>query len=330
MRNLFFTLCMLLAFGVNTFASELMVYSSRAEHLIKPLFEEFTKETGIKVRYVTDKDGALIEKLKVEGSRTPADVLMTVDAGNLWLAAKENLLQPVKSKTLESAIPEHLRDTNNLWFGLTIRARTIIYNSDKVKPSELSTYADLANPKWEGRLCLRTSKKVYNQSMVAMFIAEQGANKTEEILLGWVDNLATAPLSSDTKVIEAIEMGKCDVGIINSYYLGRYLEKSPNSKVKLFWADQNGNGVHVNISGAGVTKYAKNKENAVKLLEWLVSDKAQQMYAEMNFEYPVKKGVPLNSLLNSWGSFKQNKTNLSFAGELQGVAIRLMDKVGYK
>jgi iron(III) transport system substrate-binding protein len=173
MRNLFFTLCMLLAFGVNTFASELMVYSSRAEHLIKPLFEEFTKETGIKVRYVTDKDGALIEKLKVEGSRTPADVLMTVDAGNLWLAAKENLLQPVKSKTLESAIPEHLRDTNNLWFGLTIRARTIIYNSDKVKPSELSTYADLANPKWKGGLCLRTSKKVYNQSMVAMFIAEQ-------------------------------------------------------------------------------------------------------------------------------------------------------------
>lgn len=330
MKKFFLIVLMIFAISSQIFAKEVVVYSSRAEHLIKPLFDEFTKETGVSVKFITDKEGALIERLKAEGNRTPADIFMTVDVGNLWIAANNNLLQPIKSEVLEKLIPEYLRDPENRWYGLSVRARTIVYNSKKVSADDLSTYFDLASDKWEGRLCLRTSQKVYNQSLVAMFIADYGHRKTEEILKGWVKNLSMAPLSSDTKVIEAIEAGKCDVGIINSYYLGRYLEKNKDSNVKIFWSDQKENGVHINISGAGVTKYAKNPEEATKLLEWLANDKAQMIYADLNYEYPVRKNLKLNAMLESWGTFKVNDLNLSYAGKLQSDAIRLMDKVGYK
>ncbi len=312
----------------------LFVYSARKEHLIKPLFEKFTSQTGIQVKYVTDKAGALLQKLKAEDENSPADILMTVDAGNLWKAADSQLFEAANSRVLSKNIPPHLKDSNNLWFGLSVRSRTIIYNSEKVDASNLSTYKDLGSPKWKKRLCLRTAKKVYNQSMVAMFIEQYGIAETEEFLKSWVSNLAAPVFSSDTAIIEAIDAGQCDVGIVNSYYLGRYIKKNSASKVKVFWPNQKSSanklGVHVNISGAGILKSSKNKKKALALLEWLSSKEAQTQYAQLNYEYPVLSGVPLDAIVSNWGEFKQNTLNMSLAGKNQGQAIKLMDRAGYK
>ena len=311
---------------------EIVVYTSRKEHLVKPFFEQFTAETGIEINYITDSEAALISRLKAEGERTPADIFMTVDAGNLWLATQEDVLQPVESKVLEAAIPQSLRDPQNHWFGLTVRARTIVYSTERVKPEELSTYEALAGDDWNGRLCLRTSKKVYNQSLVAMLIARYGEEKTQQIIEGWVANLATAPFSNDTKVMNAITAGVCDVGIVNTYYFGRLQKDKPDVPLALFWPDQaeGGYGVHVNISGAGITKYSDNKENALKLIEWLASEEAQQMFAGLNMEYPANAKVEPTAEVAAWGQFKADSTNLSKAGELQPAAVKLMDRAGYK
>lgn len=311
-------------------AEEVVVYSARIEQLIKPMFDAFTKETGIKVKYTTDNEGALLARLEAEGKNTPADMLITADAGNLWAAAQAGLLKPVKSDVLESNIPAHLRDPANEWFGLSIRARTLIYNTKKVKPEELSTYEDLADPKWRNRLCLRTSKKVYNQSLVAMMIAEHGEAKTEEIVKGWVANLATDPLSDDTRALEFVAAGKCDVTIVNTYYFGRLMSKDPKLPLAVFWPNQNDGGVHVNISGAGVTRHGRNETAAIKLLEFLSSDKAQNLFADVNMEYPVNPKIAADPFVASWGSFKQNPMNLAKAGELQTAAVKLMDRAGYR
>lgn len=329
MRNLSKCLLpLLITFSLN--AKEVVVYSARSEQLIKPLFEAYTKETGVQIKFVTDKEGPLLQKLKAEGKDTPADMLMTVDAGNLWLASNEGVLQAVQSKTLETNIPKHLRDPKNNWFGLSVRARTIFYNKEKVKPSELTTYEDLANPKFAKRLCLRTSNKVYNQSLVAMLIAEHGEKKTEEIVAGWVKNLATDVFPDDTKLLEAIHAGLCDIGIANTYYYGRLIEKSPDLKIGVFWPNQKTSGTHVNISGAGITTHSKNKAEAIKLLEWLSSEKAQNLYADVNMEYPVNVKVKADPKVAAWGTFKQNIINVTKAGELQATAVKLMDRVQYK
>ncbi|HEY6044402.1 MAG TPA: Fe(3+) ABC transporter substrate-binding protein [Nitrosospira sp.] len=317
--------------GVNTArAEQVVVYSARIEQLIKPMFDAFTKDTGIGVKFVTDKEGALLARLKAEGKNTPADMLITSDAGNLWEAAREGLLQPVESKTLETNIPAYLRDPQNQWFGLSVRARTIIYNTQKVKPSDLSTYEALAEPKWKGRLCLRTSKKVYNQSLVAMMIAEHGEAKTEQVVKGWVANLAIDPLSDETKAMEFVAAGQCDVTLANTYYYGRLMEKNPSLPLAIFWPNQAGSGVHVNISGAGVTRYAHNVPAAIKLLEFLSSEKAQNLFADVNMEYPVNPKVKPDPLVASWGTFKQNRINVTTAGELQAEAVKLMDRAGYR
>ncbi len=318
---------------VSTFswaADEVVVYSARNEQLIKPLFDAYTKETGVNIKFVTGKTGPLMQRLKSEGANTPADVLLTVDAGNLWQAANEGLLRPVQSNTLEENIPAHLRSPDNQWFGLSVRARTIVYNTNNVKDGELSTYEELAAPKWKGRLCLRTSKKVYNQSLVAMMIAEHGMKKTEEIVKGWVANLATPPFSNDTKMMQAIAAGQCDVGIANTYYYGRLLKKDPNIPLKLFWPNQDGSGVHVNISGAGVTKHARHTKEAVALLEWMSSPKAQNLFADGNMEYPANDKVKPSPIVAAWGDFKANRINVVKAGELQVEAVKLMDRAGYK
>lgn len=319
---------------VTALAAEVVVYSARNEQLIKPLFDAYTKETGVQIRFITDKEGPLMARLKAEGANTPADILLTVDAGNLWQASQEGLLKPIRSMVLEANIPAHLRDPGNTWFGLSVRARTLVYNTNKVKPSELSTYEDLANPKWKGRLCLRSSKKVYNQSLVAMMIDEYGEPKTEQIVRGWVANLATDPLPDDTKAMEAVATGLCDVTIVNTYYYGRLMEKRPNLPLAIFWPNQNlksaNAGVHVNISGAGVTRYAKNEREAVRLLEWLSSEKAQNLFADVNLEYPVNPRVKPDPAVAAWGSFKANQINVSRAGELQARAVMLMDRAGYK
>lgn len=311
-------------------ADELVIYSARNEQLIKPLFDAYTRKTGTAIRFITDKEGPLLAKLRAEGANTPADMLITVDAGNLWLAAHEGVLAAVDSKTLQQNIPAHLRDPGNQWFGLSIRARTIVYSTARVKPTELSTYEALADPKWNKRLCLRTSKKVYNQSLVAMMIARVGEAPTEKVVRGWVANLATDPLPDDTKMMQAIAAGQCDVGIVNTYYYGRLMKKEPGIKLALFWPNQQDSGVHVNVSGAGVTKHAKHRAAAVKFLEWLSATEAQRLFADANLEYPANPKVPVNPTVASWGSFKQDTINVAEAGKRQAQAVMLMDRAGYK
>ena len=308
----------------------LTVYSTRKEHLIEPLFDAFTKKTGIKVSYLTGKGGALIERIKLEGKRTKADIFMTVDAGNLWYAATQNLFQPVESEIIETNIPAHLRDPEGLWTGLSVRARTIIYSTERVNPDELSTYQDLANKKWEGRLCLRTSKKVYTKSLVSSLIYHDGLEKTTDIVRGWIDNLAATPHAEDVHIMTSILAGQCDVGIVNSYYFGRLQAEDPNVALKLFWANQDSTGTHVNVSGAGVTKHSKNPESAIKLLEFLTSIEAQKIYVELNKEYPASQKIKADNLIALWGDFNQDKMNLSVAGKNQADSVSLMQREGYR
>ncbi len=309
---------------------EIVVYTARKEHLVKPLFDAYTKKSGIKIKYITDKAAPLLARLQAEGKNSPADMLITVDAGNLWQAAQKGVLSPVKSEILEKNIPPQLRDPGGHWFGLSVRARTIVYATDRVKVSDLSTYEDLADPRWKGRLCLRTSKKVYNQSLVAMMIAQKGEKETEAIIKGWVDNLATAPFSNDNRTMKGIAAGQCDVGIVNTYYYGRLLKKEPAIKLALFWPNQNDRGVHVNISGAGVTSNASNRLQAIKLLEWLSGAEAQNIFASLNMEYPANPAIKVDASVAAWGEFKQDKLNVIKAGELQAKAVMLMDRAGYK
>ncbi|MDO8706893.1 MAG: extracellular solute-binding protein [Sulfuricaulis sp.] len=311
-------------------ADEIVVYSARNEQLIKPLFDAYTAATGTQIKFITDKEGPLLEKLKAEGKDSPADMLITVDAGNLWLAAKQGVLAKVDSKMLTANIPAHLRDPGNRWFGLSVRARTIVYSTARVKPAELSTYESLGDKKWHGRLCLRTSKKVYNQSLVAMMIARLGEAKTEQVVKSWVANLATDVFPDDTKLMEAMAAGQCDVGIVNTYYFGRLMKKQPEAPLALFWPNQKDRGVHVNVSGAGVTAHAKHRQAAVKFLEWLSSKQAQNMFADENLEYPANPQVKPAAMVATWGQFKQDTINVSKAGSLQVKAVMLMDRAGYK
>jgi len=311
-------------------AEELVVYSARKEHLIKPLFDVYTEKTGVEIRYTTAKAGALFEKLKAEGSNSPADLFITVDAGNLWQAAEAGLLQPIDSEVLEKNIPENLQDPENRWFGLSVRARTIVYNTETTSPEQLSSYRDLADPKWKGQLILRTSKKVYNQSLVASLIAQYGAEETEKIVAGWVNNLAVAPFSNDTKSLEAVAAGLGNATIVNTYYFGRLVKKKPDLPLAIFWPGQDSTGVHMNISGAGVTTHAGNAEGAIALIEWLSGDEAQAVFASLNMEYPANPAVAPAALVASWGEFKGNPMNVAIYGKLQGDAIKLMDRAGYK
>lgn len=314
----------------NAFSQEIVVYSARKEHLIKPVFDLYTKKTGVKIKYLTDKAPVLLQRIIAEGVNTPADLLITVDAGNLWHAASQGILQPINSDVLTKNIPHHLRDPENKWVGLSVRARTIVYSTARIKPDELTTYEALADPKWKRRLVLRTSKKVYNQSLVAMLIMEHGETATAAIVKGWVNNLVAPPFSNDTKVMQAIIAGQGDVGIVNSYYYGRLLKKNPTLPIALYWPNQASNGVHVNVSGVGVVTNSKHKAEATAFLEWLSTEKAQRVFADLNMEYPANPDVPLNPTVAAWGTFKQNQRNLKNAGEFQIMAIQLMDRAGYR
>ena len=332
--NLLWIVLMLLITGLApvaaTASDEIVVYTARKEHLVKPLFDAYTEKTGVKIKYITDKAAPLLARLQGEGKNSPADMLMTVDAGNLWQAAEKGVLAPVTSEILDKNIPPHLRDPEGRWFGLSVRARTIVYSTDRVKESDLSTYENLADPRWKERLCLRTSKKVYNQSLVAMMIAEKGQEATEATVKGWVSNLATAPFSNDTKVMQAIAAGQCDVGIVNTYYYGRLMKKNQDTRLALFWPNQQSRGVHINISGAGITTNAKNRQQAIKLLEWLSGAEAQNIFASLNMEYPANPAIKADATVSAWGEFKQDQLNVARAGELQASSVMLMDRAGYK
>jgi iron(III) transport system substrate-binding protein len=308
---------------------EVVVYSARIEQLIKPMFDAFTAQTGIKVRYFTASEAELFERLKAEGANTPADVLMTVDVGNLWLAEQADLLQGFDSPLIAQNVPTHLRAKNNVWVGLAVRARPIMYSTQRVKPADLSTYEALGDPKWHGRLCFRTSRKVYTQSLVATMIKTLGEARTEEIVRSWMSNEPRI-FDSDSKILEAIAAGQCDVTMVNTYYLARLVAKDPQFPVAILWPNQQDRGVHINISGAGVTKHAKHRAAAIKLLEFLSSAPAQNLYADENYEYPINSAVKPHGLIAAWGSFKADTVDVAAAGEFQVAAVKLMDRVGYK
>jgi iron(III) transport system substrate-binding protein len=306
-----------------------IVYSARIEKLIKPMFDAFTAKTGIQVTYFTANAPELFERLKAEGMHTPADVLITVDAGYLWLADHAGYLQGFSSPMIEKNIPAHLRAMNNAWVGLSVRARPIMYSTRRVKPTELSTYEALGNPRWRGRLCLRTSRKVYTQSLVATMIKTLGEQRTAAVLRGWMKNEPHI-FNSDTKMLEAIAAGQCDVTIANTYYLARLQAKDPTFPVAVFWPNQNDRGVHVNVSGAGVTKHAKHRAEAIRLIEFLSAPAAQHLYADANYEYPANPAVTPDALIAAWGTFKADTVDVAAAGALQAAAVKLLDRVGYK
>ena len=310
-------------------ADEVVVYSARIDKLIKPMFDAFTAQTGINVTYFTAKAAQLFERLKAEGANTAADVFMTVDAGNLWIAEQAGLLQDFDSPIVVNNIPAHLRAEHNAWVGLSVRARTIMYSTERVKPSELSTYEALGDAKWQGRLCLRTSRKVYTQSLVATMIKTLGAPRAEQIVRRWITNEPRI-FNSDTRMLKAIAAGQCDATIANTYYLARLKAKEAAFPVAVFWPNQHDRGVHVNISGAGVTRQAKNRANAIKLIEFLSSTQAQSLYADGNFEYPANAAVKPHPLIAAWGQFKADTVDVAAAGALQTAAVKLLDRAHYK
>jgi iron(III) transport system substrate-binding protein len=313
------------------------VYSARKEALIKPLLDRFTETTGIKVNLVTGKADELLTRLLSESRNTPADVLITVDAGSLQRAKAAGAFQPIADLDLAHIVPESYRDPDNQWVGLSLRARVIFYAQDRVAASELSTYEDLADPKWKGRICVRSSDNIYNQSLVAAMIAAHGADETEQWVQGLVSNMARPPKGGDRDQILAAAAGQCDLAIANTYYYAQMLtsENDPNQrhaaeKMTILWPNQKGRGVHVNISGAGITRHAKNRANAFRLLAYLLSLDAQQWYAAVNYEYPVRKDVSISNTLAAWGAFTADAVNLSTLGEYNATAIKLMDRAGWK
>ncbi|MCV6636839.1 Fe(3+) ABC transporter substrate-binding protein [Candidatus Albibeggiatoa sp. nov. NOAA] len=316
-------------------AEEVNLYSARKEALIKPLLDQFTDKTGIKVNLVTGKADALLKRLQSEGDNSPADILLTTDAGRLHRAKEAGVLQAVESDALDAAIPAHYRDDAKEWYGLSLRARVIMYAKDRVKADELSTYEALQGEQWRKRICIRSSSNIYNQSLVSSLIAANGDEKVETWAKGMVANFAKPPAGGDRDQIKAVAAGVCDIAVANTYYLGGMLhadakQQAAAQQVVVFWPNQEGRGTHVNVSGAGVTKSAKNKDNAVKLLEFLASDESQKWYAETNHEFPVKAGVAVSDTLKAWGEFKADTLSLSKLGELNPEAVRLMDRAGWR
>ena len=314
------------------------IYSARKEALILPLLERFRNETGISFNLVTGKADELLKRLQLEGSATPADVLVTTDAGRLHRAKEAGVLQPIGADGVYAAVPEHLRDADGYWIGLSLRARTIIYAADRVDAAELSTYRGLTEPEWKGRVCVRSSSNIYNQSLVASMIETVGPEQTETWARGLVENLARPPAGGDTDQIRAVAAGQCDVALANTYYFGRLVASARDEDrdvvagLKVFWPNQEpgDRGVHVNVSGAAITAHARHREAAERLLEFLVSPEAQAWYAEVNHEYPVVDGVPASETLRSFGEFTADTVNLTRLGANNRKAVELMDRAGWR
>lgn len=317
-------------------AAEVNIYSARQEHLIKPLLDDFSKETGISYKLLTGEGPALLERLRSEGRNSPADILITVDVGNLVAAKQAGVLQPVQSPLLEANILPQYRDTEGYWYGLSSRARVIYYDPDRVAPEAIARYEDLAAPELGKVICVRSSSNIYNQSMVASMIAHHGVEKTEQWVRGFVNNFARPPQDNDTAQIRAVANGECAVGIANSYYFGRLLasdaqaDQDVTSKVQVMWPNQQDRGVHMNLSGGGVTRSAGNIEEAVKLLEFLSAAHAQEIYARDNNEYPVNPQVPHSGPVVQMGTFKADELNLSLIEKYNAEAVRVMDRAGWR
>ena len=316
--------------GIGDEPADLQIYTAR-HYDLEEAFGKFTDETGITVEFISGEDAELLERLKAEGEDTPADVFMTVDAGNLWNAARQGELAELDSPTLEQAVPEDLRDPQGRWFGLAMRARTTAYNPDNVDPAEFDpadTYAGLADPKWKGRLCMRDATSSYTQSLVASLIDLHGRERALEIVEGWVANDAEI-MSNDVLLLEAIDAGTCDVGITNHYYLARELEENPDLNVQPYWASQEGAGTHVNVSGAGVVEGSDSAGKAQRLLEWLATE-GQNAFVDANHEYPVNPDVEPEPLIAGFGPFKRMPLNAEAYGDLNADAVDLLAEAGYE
>ncbi len=316
-------------------AEEVNLYSYRQPFLIKPLLAAFTAETGIKVNSVYAKKG-MLEKIRAAGANNPADAILTTDIGRLDALRAAGVLATVQSDTLKANVPAHLRHPDGLWFGLTTRARIALVSKDRVKPGELTSIADLASPKFKGRICTRSGKHSYNVALIASVIAHDGEAVAEKWLRGVKANLARKPQGNDRAQAKAVFEGQCDIAISNNYYMGKMItnKKKPEQKkwaaaVRLVYLDQNGRGQHVNVSGAGVLKGAKNRAAAIKLLEFLSGDQAQEIYARDNHEYPVKPGVARSELVQSWGDFKIDNISIEKIAQQRPAASKLVDKVGF-
>ncbi|MDU0354790.1 Fe(3+) ABC transporter substrate-binding protein [Paraglaciecola aquimarina] len=317
-------------------ADQVNVYSARKEALIKPLLDKFTKQTGISVNLVTGKADNLITRLKSEGKYSPADLLITTDVGRLYRAKEQNLTQAIAASNSIKSVPENFRDKASHWVGLSLRARPIMVSPERVDVKTLTTLEDLTNPSWKGKICIRSSSNIYNQSMVASLIAQLGETHTQEWLDGFVKNFARPPQGGDRDQIKAVAAGQCDIAIANTYYLAGMLTSDDEEQVaqakqvKVVWPNQNDRGAHVNISGVAMAKNAPNKNAASQLIDFLLTQESQQWYANTNHEYPVLGDVSWSEILQSFGKFKAEQVALSQLGELNGKAVQLMDRAGWK
>lgn len=313
---------------------EVNLYSSRHYDTDLALYEDFTKQTGIKVNRIEADADALIERIQSEGEFSPADLLITVDAGRLWRAEEAGVLAPVTSDVLNERIPAHLRHPEGLWFGLSTRARIIIYNKAAGVPEGLANYADLANPAFKGDICVRSSSNIYNISLLSSIVAHNGAAAAESWAKGVVANFKQAPQGNDTAMIEAVAAGQCRISVVNTYYLARFAggdakDKALFDKVGVIFPDQAGAGTHVNVSGAGLVKTSPNRDNAVKFLEYLTSESAQRYFADGNNEYPAAVGLKANSAVEQLGSFKADTLNAAEIGRNQAEAVKIFDRAGW-
>jgi len=315
---------------------ELNLYSSRHYQTDEALYQRFTELTGIRINRLEGDGDQLIERIRSEGVNSPADVLITVDAGRLWRAEQAGLFQPVESAVLAERIPEHLRHPDGLWFGFSTRARLIFFNKEEVPEGAVATYEDLADPRWHGRVCIRSSGNIYNQSLLGSIIAADGKDGAEAWAQGMVNNFARNPTGGDTDQLRSVAAGECGLAVANSYYFARLMsseeadDRAVAERVGAVFPNQDGRGAHVNVSGAGVLKNAPHPEAAVKFLEYLASDEAQRYFADGNNEYPVVDGVAVNSVLAELGSFKADALNVSVLGENQPEAQRIFDRVGWQ
>ena len=315
---------------------EVTVYTHRHYEVDMQLFEQFTAETGIEVNVVKAAADQLMVRLKNEGKNSEADLLITVDAGRLVKAREDELLQAISSTTLNELIPENLRDSDGHWYGLTKRARVIVYDKERVNPTSLSTYEQLVDEEWAGRLLVRSSDNIYNQSLVASMVARSGGETTSQWVTGLIAAMARDPKGNDRDQVKAIAAGEGDIAIVNTYYIGKLLNSEDAEEVKagksvgVFFPNQQDRGTHINISGAGITKYAPNKENAIKLLEFLAKPGSQKLFAEGNYEYPVHADVAPSELLASWGAFKEDNLRLEELGKNNRKAVEIMYSAGWK
>jgi iron(III) transport system substrate-binding protein len=316
--------------------AEVNVYSARGEDLIKPALDTFTEQTGIKVNLITESADALIRRIELEGANSPADVLLTVDAGRLFRAKEAGILASLKSPILTQRIPSAYRDPDNQWFGLSLRSRVIMFDKSRVSAEEISSYEDLADPKWKGEICIRSSGNIYNQSLLASLIEHHGEEATEVWAEGLVSNMARRPQGGDRDQIRAAVAGQCKLAVANTYYLAGMLNSDVNTdvevaqKIGVLWPNQDDRGAHMNVSGAGLIKGSKNVEEARQLIEFLSDDYAQGWYSEVNNEYSVRADIPVSTTLQGFGPFKADQLNLEVLGKNNEAAVRLADRAGWQ